>query len=224
LATFAELKAEVAADLSRAVDYTSNAVFTSQVHNAVLDAIDMHAVENFWFNETRGATFPTVDGTSDYTVTSVLTGTSTGGTTIDDFITIDYVQFAQSATSKYRLDLVCPTEMEDLLESGTEGQPTCYAYYDKQFRLYPIPDGVYTVRVAGHFLMAALSADSDTNAWTTTARNLVRATARKFLYGRVTKDYTKAQVAELDEIRELERHRAETCRRKASGIIKPNFR
>jgi hypothetical protein len=40
----------------------------------------------------------------------------------------------------------------------------------------------------------------------------------------VVKDYQKAQVAELDEMRELERHRAETCRRKASGIIRPNFR
>jgi hypothetical protein len=223
LATFDELKSEVAADLSRAVDYTSNAVFTSQVQNAVLDAIDIHSVERFWFNETRGATFSTVDGTSDYTVTSAIAGTSTDSTTIADFITIDYVQFAQSATSKYMLDWVDGAEMEDLLESGSEGQPTCYAYYDKQFRLYPIPDGVYTVRVAGHFLMEALSEDDDTNAWTTTARNLVRATARKFLYGRVTKDYTKAQVGELDEIRELERHRAETCRRKASGIIRPNF-
>jgi hypothetical protein len=224
MATFAALKSEVAADLSRAVDYVNNAVFTSQVENAVLDAIEMHSVERFWFNETRGATFSTVDGTANYTVTSAISGTSTDSTTIADFITLEYIQFAQSATSKYRLDWVDGTEMEDLQESATEGQPICYSYYDKQFWLYPIPDGVYTVRVAGHFLMEALSSDDDTNAWTTTARNLIRATARKFLYGRVVKDYPKAQVAELDEMRELERHRAETCRRKASGIIRPNFR
>jgi hypothetical protein len=223
MATFSELKAEVAADLARSVQYTNDAAFTSQVENAVLDAVEYHAPDNFWFNQTRSATFPTVDGTSDYTVTSVISGTSTAGTTIADFITIYYVQFAQSATSKYMLDLVAPDEMEDLLETATEGQPTCYAYYDQQFRLYPIPDGVYTVRVAGHFRMAPLSAASDTNAWTTTARNLIRATARKFLYGRVVQDITKAQVAMADEQLELQRHYAETSRRTASGIIKPNF-
>jgi hypothetical protein len=223
MATFSELKAEVAADLARSVQYTNDAAFTSQVENAVLDAIEYHAADNFWFNQTRSATFPTVASTSEYTVSSVLTGTSTDGTTIADFITIYYVQFAQSATSKYMLDLVAPDEMEDLLESATEGQPTCYAYYDQQFRLYPVPDDVYTVRVAGHFRMAPLSADDDTNAWTTTARNLIRATARKFLYGRVVQDIAKAQVAMADEHLELQRHYAETSRRTASGIIRPNF-
>jgi hypothetical protein len=205
MATFAEIKAEIAVDINRTD-------LTTQINQAVLDAVEYHAQERFWFNETREATFNTIDGTSDYLVTSSLLGTGHS-----DFITIDYLQLAVSSTNKHMLERICPEEMEELLVGAPEGQSSCYAYYNLRFRLYPIPDAIYAVRVAGHYLLTALSASGDSNAWTNAARNLIRATARKFLYHRNIKDYNKAQMAEADEMRELERLRGETNRRRGTG-------
>ncbi len=213
MGTYATINAEIAVDLTRSD-------LTTQIAQATLDAIEYYSAERFWFNETRGATFPTIDGTSDYIVASSI---FPADPTISDFITIDYVQFAQSSTNKWMLDRICPEEMEELLVGAPEGQPTCYCYQDLTFRLYPIPDAVYTVRVAGHYRMQALTG-SNSNAWTNAARNLIRARARLYLYARNIKDVDMAKVrfAQADEQSELQRLREETSKRiTPSGRIKP---
>jgi hypothetical protein len=205
MATFADLKSEIATDLVRTD-------LTTQIDQAVLDAVQYHASERFWFNETRDYTFSTVAGTSDYTLATV--------SGVTDFIKVDYVQATISSSNKFMLDQVTPDEMEDLLSVTTSGQPTCWAYYNSTFRFYPVPDAVYTMRIAGHCVLSALSGASDSNAWTTHARNLIRATARKFVFARNIRNLPLAQVSEIDEGRELDRLRRETSRRSGTRVIK----
>jgi hypothetical protein len=205
MATFADLKSEIATDLNRTD-------LTTQIDQAVKDAVQYHAAERFWFNETRDYTLSTVAGTSDYTLSTV--------SGVTDFIKVDYVQVAISSTNKFMLDRVSPEEMEDLLSVTTSAQPSYWSYYNSTFRFYPIPDAVYTIRIAGHCVLTALSGASDSNAWTTHARNLIRAAARKFVFARNIRNMPLAQISEVDEGRELDRLRRETSRRSGTRRIK----
>ena len=206
MATFTEIKAEVAVDISRSD-------LTTQIAQAVLDAVEYHSTERFWFNETRAHTFVTVAGTADYTITP--------GSGVLDFITIDWLLSTISGVTE-PLTRIAPDEFEDLTLTSSSGAPCYWTYYNSTFRLYPNPDAVYTIRVAGHYRLTALSGGTDTNAWTTHARNLIRATCRKYLYGRAPiQEPEKAQIAAIDEDQELGRLRRETSRRRGTGIIKP---
>jgi hypothetical protein len=179
----------------------------------VLDAVEHHSAERFWFNETRAHTFVTVAGTTDYTITP--------GSGVLDFLTIDSLRITVGSNT-YAIDRVSPEDYEDLIITTSSGTPYCWTYYNSTFRLYPNPDAVYTMRVIGHYRLTELSGSSDTNAWTTHARNLIRATSRKYLYGRAPiQEPEKAQLAAIDEEMELGRLRRETSRRRGTGIIRP---
>lgn len=66
----------------------------------------------------------------------------------------------------------------DLDESGSESTPTCYAIHSNTVRLYPVPDGPYTLIGSGVRRLTELSGDTDTNGWMTYGEELIRARAR----------------------------------------------
>jgi len=68
------------------------------------------------------------------------------------------------------------------------GQPIDYAYLGGKFRLYPIPDGVYPLTFSDNELLSTLSADADSNAWTTEAADLIRSQAKMILAREVLYD------------------------------------
>src|SRR5262245_23916178 len=203
MSTFADLKTLVAQDLSRPD-------LTSQISTAVLSAIQDHSVERFWFNETRSFTVSLTSGTSGYAITPT--------STIQEFIRIDWVRVT-IGSQLVRLDRIDADNMEELQSTTTTGQPSWWTYYADELRFYPTPGTTYTATVAGHVRLVALSADTDTNAWTNAAKDLIRYSALKRVLAFPVRNAEAALGAATMEAQQLDALRRETDRRKRTGSM-----
>jgi hypothetical protein len=184
----------------RIADELDRTDMTTQIQRAIKSAIKAYEQTRFWFNESRSFTFSTVDGQEFYT--------SSDNSDIPSILAIDTVQLAISGSDKYLLERVSYEEIEATSANGTadEGQPTWFCYYNKELRLYPIPDAVYTVRVSGVWSLSDLSLTTDTNNWMTNGEILIRQRAKRIIYTDVILDPEAAQIAatsEKEEFREL---------------------
>ena len=143
---------------------------TAQVNLAIQSAIAYYQRCRFYFNESRAQTFSTVASQEYY-------GTA-DNTNIPNLSKIDTLVISVNGV-RYPLT-VQPWDMLEQKASTTTslGQPDEYAYYAQQIRLYPIPDGSYTIQISGLIRFAALSADGDTNDWVTDGEELIRARAK----------------------------------------------
>jgi hypothetical protein len=74
-----------------------------------------------------------------------------------------------------------PAQLDDLATTATAAQPTHWSYFGSNIRLYPIPSAVVVIAAAYTAKFAALSADADTNAWTSDGFDLIRAEAKLIL-------------------------------------------
>ena len=130
-------------------------------------AIAAYQVEPWAFTESRTTTFDTVDGTEFYSGS------------LSDLIKIDYVKIIIGNTP-YNLEAGDPSQIESWSQSaGIEGEPTTYVWYGEQMRLYPVPNSVWVVRVAGTFKVAEPDDDDEAdNAWMTKAERLIRSRAK----------------------------------------------
>lgn len=205
MATFSEIIAHIEDDLERSD-------IAPQVKRAVLSAIRFHEGERFWFNETRDYTFQTVSGAEEYAITE------TSG--IADFEKVDYLKIRIGSLWE-PVGRISPTEMEALNDQVQTGQPYNWSYYNKKFRLYPVPNDAYTVRVAGHYKLTALADDSDENAWTVEAEDMIEERAKSIIYAKTLHDPALASVhaALADDF--LTVLRTKTGRRTGTGRIKP---
>ena len=175
------LKARIADDLARSD-------LTVQIGEAIDDAINHYKEKRFFWNETRLATFVTVAGTSTYT--------SSEDADIPLFVELDAVML-NDGTNTYNLRLVTPEEIEGLLDSSaSSGRPYNYSYYEESFRLYPIPDAVYTVRPIGLIEKAGPATDGEANnVWMLNAFELIRCKAKGLLAQHVIIDTELAAIA-----------------------------
>lgn len=174
MSTLAIMKARVADELARSD-------LTSQIAYAITDAIERYQQDRFWFNESRDVTFPTVASQEYYT--------SSDNANIPNLYAIDYV-VTTVGSNVHELKQLDPGEIELLSDNGTQtGEPYAYAYFQKKIRLYPVPNAVYTIRVAGHVKVAAPASDSEAdNVWMTDAERLIRSRAKYELAVHVLKD------------------------------------
>lgn len=201
--------------MDRIADELDRTDLTTQIQKAIQTAIEKYERKRFYFNEARSLTFTTVDGQEFYT--------SADATDIPNLLFIDNVKLTISASDKIDLDRADYSELEYLSTNSTtdEGQPTCYAYYAKQLRLYPIPDAAYAVRVSGVFALSDLSATADTNAWMTDAEALIRSRAKREIFTHVIRDVEGAQAMAQAEAEELQSLNQATNARSSTGTILP---
>jgi len=159
---------------------------TTQIDEAIVTAIGAYAGTRWAFNERRDVTFATIASQEFY-------GTAAHAS-IPLLRKLDYAKVYVGGTA-YDLKPSDPSTMEDLSDSATNtGQPSEYVYYAKQLRLYPVPDAVYTVRLAGQFVVAAPASDSEAdNPWMIDAERLIRSRAKLELCVHVTFDQIMAQ-------------------------------
>jgi hypothetical protein len=206
MSTYLEMQTRIADELDRTD-------LTSQIQKAIQTAIAFYERKRFWFNEARSITFNTVDGQEFYT--------SADQSDIPNLLTIDFVKLTISGSDKVNLDRSSYQELEYWSSnlSTDEGQPTAYAYYAKQLRLYPIPDAAYAVRVSGVFSLATLSADSDTNAWMTDAEALIRTRAKREILTHVIRDLEAAGVMNQVEQEQLKSLIEANTFRSSTGTI-----
>lgn len=215
MSTLSLLKTRIADDLVRSD-------LTTQIGEAIEDAIEHYRTTRFWFNETRDATFATVAAQAVYDVDD--------DADIPLFFDIDQV-FLVDGTQNYKLSKSDPQELEYLSDSGgSSSRPYRWAWFDRSFRLYPIPDAAYTIRPVGAIEKASPATDAETgNVWMTEAFELLRCHAKGLLAIHVIKHPLLATAmlgAELDGLggatwAARKRMRGATNKRTTSGRITP---
>lgn len=210
MTTLAVLKQRIADEVARED-------LTVQIVYAIEDAIKHYQASRFWFSESRSeCVFSTVATQEFYT--------SADEADIPNLLRIDQVTLVDG-TVKYELIRADDREIE-IYDSATSNRsrPSLYSYLAGQIRFYPIPDAVYSVRVAGVTRLAVPSTDGASNAWTTDAEELIRSRAKYLLYRDVIRGpggKEEAAVAKAAETEALRRLEAETHARTATGSIMP---
>jgi hypothetical protein len=167
---------------ARIADELARTDLTSQIAYAITDAIAAYQAERWFFNESRTTvSFSTVDGQEFYTLSD--------DADIANIRRVDYcVLYVGDDVRK--LEYRCPEDMEYLSANGTqEGTPWSYGWYDNKLRLYPVPDTVYTIRIAAHVKVAAPATDGEaSNPWMVDAERLIRSRAKLELALHVLRD------------------------------------
>lgn len=206
MTTLTTLKARIAADLERSD-------LTTEIGQAIEDAIRHHQTERFWFNETRDLTFTTVAGQSIYTADD--------DADIGNIIRVD-AAFVSNGGSVSLLTRETPERIEYLTDnSAASGEPYLWTWFAGAIRLYGIPNDAYDIQLIGHFAAPAPASDAETgNAWMVNAFELIRCTAKGYLAVHVTRDPQLAGDMVQAEARELDRLRRATSRYVASNTIR----
>ena len=142
------------------------------IRNAIRGAIGFWQRERFAFNDGVLA-FVTAAGQAGY-----------GGRTLAGqpiMLAIDSAIALDGCGRSWPLRNVPLADLESMGDQAQTGQPTCYAKFSGGYRLYPVPDGLYTVRFTGHVQLGAPATDADGNAWTDQAYDLIASYAKRYL-------------------------------------------
>jgi len=201
--------------ITRIGDESLRGDMANQIKLCIQDAIAHYEVERFWFNQFRDRTFATVAGQEFYGAADL--------SDIADILEFDAVTLSVGS-ARWPLAKTGYVELErQNADSGARGQPTHYAYWGRQMRLYPVPDAAYPVRLSGLFKLPVLVADGDQNAWTSEAEELIRHRAKSIFYSQYLRDDANAARAAALEAAARERLSATSARRLAAGDIRPSL-
>lgn len=150
---------------TRIADEIKRTDLTSQIQLAILSAVNFYKTDRFWWNESRSDA-STVADQEYYGLPA-------------DFLALDFIGVTVSSRY-YQLVPKSAHEIDEInWGAGTyTGYPAYFALYENNLRLYPIPNAVYTLRIAYLKQLTALSASADSNEWTVTAEELIRLHAK----------------------------------------------
>lgn len=205
MGTYLDLQTAIATDLTRSE-------LGDQIKSAILDAVEHYETDRFYFNVTRSLTFSTVVGQAAYGASDLAQ--------IPYIIGLDAL-FLIDSGRPYALDKYEADEFEWLQSTSTgNGRPCAYTYIDSQILLWPAPVAVYTIRPHMHYKLTELSADSDTNAWTTDAEQLIRCHAKLLLYSNLLEDTEGMQRMSVQIQSHKDRLDYKTAARMATGRIR----
>lgn len=187
MATLGQMKARIAEELQRSD-------LSARIASAISDVVDEYQGRRFAFNQTR-ATFNTTAG-QEYYSTSVIPS---------DIAQIDSVRVTANGRTSPVVE--APFSLIERLSDGTStrGEPSRWCWYGQQIRLYPIPNAAYVVSLAYLQRIPVPATDSDSNAWTTEANDLVRAAVCSRLCRRDIRDPEGAREYEYAEMRAVRR-------------------
>jgi hypothetical protein len=186
----------------------------SQINYAITDAISFYQNERFIFNESRDITFPTVAGQDFYGAAA--------NAAIPTMWSFDYLVLYLGSIP-WPIHRRTPEYVEFANNNGlVTGQPYNYAFYNKQIRLGPVPDNVYTIRVAGRITFAAPASDSEANnPWMVDAEKLIRSRAKYELALNVIFDSDMAQVQAAQVQEAYDQLKGAANRLTGTGKIQP---
>lgn len=211
MATLGDIITEIADDID---DTTGE--YTAQTRRSVLEAIRYCERQTYYFNETRDATLTTVVGQTWYTSADL--------EAIATAVRIQEIYYIDSSGNYRPLIRVPPEELELLADNtGSQGEPSNWAYFQQQVRIYPIPNDAYSLRFQlGPYRLTPLTSDTDTNAWLSEARDLIKARAKYILGKNTLKDPVLVGEAQLDYQDQDNRLTAESSSRMGTGYIQPS--
>lgn len=182
MTTLGNLKSRVASDLARSD-------LTTDIANAISDAIDEYGdVPFYWLMEE--ATVSTVAGTATVALPTsfrrlhMLTVTDSAGDREDLPPGRNQISYEEYRARVWNT-------------SSSRGQPCEYAIWNELVWFDPTPDAVYTITFSYFGPVVGVPAtDGDTNAWTTTAEQMVRAKAKALIFRDVIRNVAQWQVQE----------------------------
>lgn len=202
----------------------------SPINNAIQSAIALWEREVFYFNDfrlepTNTSPFKTVIGQEFYGVADYAL-----------LATLACIKSVRILESNQRY--ICKERDSNYMNAVScspvnTGMPTDYSFDANQMRFYPIPTAVYPVGLTGTQRLSALAKDTDTNAWTTDAFDLIKSQAKLILAREVIYDaqlesaMTRAIYGDPNNPRErgyLKALKDETTRRHSSRTrIRPSY-
>lgn len=209
---------------TRIVDETlRDDLTTTQLNNAINDAITQWEGERFAFNEARYRILTVADQEYYTLITpTLLTSASAAVGTGEMILEIDGIT-CTVGSQPYPL---CPRTQGwfDENQSGTHtGEPADYGIYGNQLRLFPVPNAVRTLNIyaLARLSPTPMSGDTDTNAWMTEGERLVRQTAKMILYRDIIRDETGAKLA-IEGMKEaLENMKRKMAAKAYTGVQRP---
>ncbi len=209
--TYATMQARIADELDRAD-------LTSEIQNAIQDAIGLFERKKFYFQNAPVAfTFSTVAHQEYYTGT--------------DSSLIPLIAQAMHLTGTFfgwrRQLRKRPWAYIDSISwlSTSYAQPVDWAYYGEQVRLYPIPDNAYVLNMDAVVRPARPSAATDAGPWMNDAEALVRTEAKMRLIKEVIRGTDMADELALLQTQwnmEYAAVTGETTTREATGRLEPS--
>ncbi len=202
MATLGQLKARVIAETNRddLRDELAEYLLVS-----IRQAIDECAAERFWFNEDRI--------TSYVTVGDQYVDLPEGLRLLDKvWLVVGNVNFPLIKRETW--------DIEDLYSTPQSGQPTDFAVYQDQIRIWPTPTTAWQLIWQDLKDQTPLVEDDDTNSWLTYAYDLIDAKTRVILYRDYFRDGDGAAAAKIAEQQAYSRIKGETNRRIGTGRIK----
>lgn len=195
----------------RIADEIARTDLTSQIRLAIQSAIRHYEIERFWSNETQ-ATLTT----SSSQVYYPLSGLASAYQNEDSIILV-------VNQTKYPLIKRAYDYLEAVDASTTlTGQPTDYAIYKNNIRLFPTPNGAYPFIMSYVSKPATLSATTDDNFWTTDAESLIRGRAKWDVYINLIRDQEGAKEAKAVELDALQSLRGYTAIYSMTGRTRPS--
>ena len=205
---------------------------TSDIQNAIADAIGMFDGMSFWFNKFR--VFGGVAGSlSDLETVAGQEFYSDGQ--LKSLISFPHISKALVLAFANRYPLInrTPQWIDDQSISPTwQGLPTDWAIQGGDLRVYPIPNGGYNFILDATVRFNPLSAPTDYNPWTNRAERLIRQTSKMLLFRDIIRDAEQAGSCEREvygdpgnalKLGELQRLKRESARRAGGpGRIRPS--
>jgi hypothetical protein len=188
---FSDMQTAIADELARSD-------LSTEIKREINNAITFYGNKAFWFNEATMASITTVQGQRYYPLPTNFAAV------LDVLSTLGNYTYRMEARTEQYLDQI------DWGNSFWSGYPTDYSFWNGQLRLFPPPQGGLPVQVKGTAILAPqpLVNDADTNAWLTSAEELIRTRATRQLYGRYIRDpeqytlYTQLEKEALQNLQE----------------------
>ncbi len=205
MSTLAQMRSKIADDLNRSD-------LSTQIDRAINRAITHYESEMFWFQETTG-TFSTIANQQSY---------GTADSLPSDIKEInDPVKITITSTFLPDLKRISFAELLQKDIGAFASQPDEWAWYQAKMWFYPRPNAVWTVTLRYQKSYTALSADADTNDWTTYAEDLIEAHACWDLYAHLLQDDKQASTFEARELRALKALQEKNRKLVSTGYIRP---
>ena len=187
MTTFQEMQTRIADDITRTD-------LTTQIANAINDAIKTWEGTRFVFNEKRYLIL-TVPSQEYYDLSGAGLLNSDDASATETGEMVMEIDSVTNTVSNFPYPLAERTQQwfdkYQSLPSQYTGQPDSYGVYGNQLRLFPIPDGsgpeaggAYPIRISALARLGPnpLVNDDDTNAWMTEGEILIRNQALVSLY------------------------------------------
>jgi hypothetical protein len=198
---------------SRIANELARTDLSAEIANAIASAVSFYEGSRFYFNEARG-TFSTVAGQEWYT--------SSEFTDLPSVLKIDTMR---CLLSNRWFVMVQRTWAELQWRSSgitQNADPTDFAYYRQQLRIYPIPQAVRTIEVT-YVQAFGVPDDNASNGWTNEGEELIRTHAKADLFENVIRDPAEADRLRVREDQVNKQLASLTRQLAGSGAVRAHY-